>query len=219
MDKLECLLRTETTRSPVWLSNESIAYIRVGDGGPRVWEMNLVTGVARQRTFGDERIWSIKGHPQTGSIIFCMDEGGNEREQIYLLEQGSSKPRDLTGKPESRHFLGGLSPDSGTLSFASNEQTPETFDIWICDVATGEKKMVLQNSDHYNWPAADALSPDGRYLLYNKLLGTSDNALWMVDLTCGKAVRVPGDERVSAEVHPCLASRFKWFFCYHRSGQ
>lgn len=212
MDKLECLLRTGTTRSPVWLSDETIAFIRVGDGGPRVWEMDLATGASRQRTFGDDRIWSIKGHPQTGSIIFCMDKGGNEHEQVYLLEKDSAEPRNLTGQPESRHFLGGLSPDGKTLSYACNSRTPETFDIWTCDVATGEKKLVLQNSDHYNWPADNALSPNGRYLLYNKLLGTSDNALWMVDLTCGEAVRIPADHKISAEEHPAWRHDSTGFF-------
>ena len=28
MDKLECLLRTGTTRSPVWLNDDTIAFIR-----------------------------------------------------------------------------------------------------------------------------------------------------------------------------------------------
>ena len=85
MDKLECLLRTDTSRSAVWIGEDTIAYLRKGDGGPRVWELDLRTGERRQRTFGDERIWSIEGHHQSGSVVFCMDEGGNEHEQIYLL--------------------------------------------------------------------------------------------------------------------------------------
>lgn len=202
MNKLESLLRTGSARSAVWVGENTIAFVRVGDGGPRVWQLDLATGEERQRTFGNDRIWNIKGCPESGSILFCMDKGGNEHEQIYLLEKDAREPRDLTNTPEARHFLGGLSPDGRTLSYACNSRTPETFDIWTCDVATGEKTMVLRNSDHYNWPAGDALSPNGRYMLYNKLLGTSDNALWMVDLTTAQAVRVPADQRVSAETNP-----------------
>ena len=119
MDKLECLLRTDTSRSAVWIGEDTIAYLRQGDGGPRVWEMNLCTGERRQRTFGSERIWSIAGHPQSGSIVFCMDEGGNEHEQIYLLDR-DGEARDLTALPQARHFLGGLSPDGrSALAFWS----------------------------------------------------------------------------------------------------
>ena len=213
MNRLEGLLRTSTARSAVWLDEgRTVAFIRSGEGGPRVYEMDIVTGEQRQRTFGEERIWSIKGHPQTGGILFCMDQGGNEHEQIYLLEKGGEAPRALTDQPDARHFLGGLSPDGKTLSYACNARTPETFDIWICDMETGEKRMVLENHDHYNWPADDALSPNGRYLLYNKLLGESDNALWMLDLISGKPVRVPGDDRISAEVHPTWRHDSSGFF-------
>lgn len=213
MNRLESLLRARTARSAVWLDDGGrIAFIRTGESGPRVNEMDLATGEIRQRTFGDERIWSIKGHPSTGSILFCMDKGGNEQEQIYLLEKDADTPRDLTGEPEARHFLAGLTPDGRTLAYASNVRTPETFDLWTCDVITGEKRMVLENHDHYNWPAGDALSPNGRYVLYNKLLGTSDNALWMLDLETGEAVRVPADEVVSAEVNPAWRHDSTGFF-------
>ena len=212
MNKLESLLRTGSARSAVWINDDTIAFIRVGDGGPRVWEKNIVTGEERQRTFGNERIWNIKAHSSTGSILFCMDKGGNEHEQIYLLEPNAAEPKDLTGLPNTRHFLGGLAPDGRTLSYACNSRTPETFDIWTCNLLTGEKKMVLQNSDHYNWPAGDALSPNGQYMLYNKLLGTSNNALWMVDLLSGEAVRVPADEVVSAETNPAWKADSTGFF-------
>ena len=47
---------------------------------------------------------------------------------------------------------------------------------WEIDVETGKWTTVLENEDSYNWPAK--LSPNGRYLLYNKLKGLSDNHLF-----------------------------------------
>ncbi len=202
MNKLESLLCMTTARSAVWLDEHNIAFIRMGDGGPKIWELNIDTNIEKQRTFGNERIWSIMAHPQTGSIIFCMDQGGNENEQIYLLEKNSKEAKNLTNLPNVRHLLGGLSSDGKMLYYACNSRTSETFDIWSLNAAAKEKKMVLQNNDHYNWPANNGLSPNGRYMLYNKLLGTSNNALWMVDLTNGQAVRIPSDDRISAETQP-----------------
>ena len=76
MNKLESLLRTGSARSAVWVGENTIAFVRVGDGGPRVWQLDLATGEERQRTFGNDRIWNIKGCPESGSILFCMDKGG-----------------------------------------------------------------------------------------------------------------------------------------------
>ena len=69
MNQLECLLRAGTARSPVWVGGERIAFIQNGDEGPRVWELDLKTGEATQRTFGNERIWSIHGDARTGVAI------------------------------------------------------------------------------------------------------------------------------------------------------
>lgn len=211
MDRLEAMLRTDASRSPVWLDDDRIAYIRIGDGGPKIWEMELSTGRASQRSTSNERIWSISGH-RSGAILFTMDSGGNEHEQIYMIERGASEPRALTETPGARNFFGGLTPDGRTLAYSSNCRDPRTFDIWTLDLESGERKMVLQNSDNYNWPAPDAMSPDGRYMLYNKLMGVSDDALWMIDLTNGRSIRVPGDERKSAETHPAWQSDSSGFY-------
>ena len=53
------------------------------------------------------------------------------------------------------------------------------------NVKTGEEITVLQNEDNYNIPCA--VSPDGRYMLYNKLKGMSDNKMWIVDMLSGDA--------------------------------
>ena len=210
--KLKSYLTAPSSRNPVWLDQGgAIGMISSRDGSPRIWEMDLVTGAYTQRTFGDERIWRIIANPADGSILFCMDVGGNEREQVYLLPRGAKEPIDVTKDPGARHFLGGMTPE-GEIVYASNTRAFETFDLWAVDPKSGVKRMILQNGDHYNWPAADGLSPSGQYLLYNKLLGQSDNALWMVHTKSGKAVRVPNDARVSAETMPAWRHDEKGFY-------
>lgn len=202
-EKLKRYLQMRMERSPVWLdAGETIAFIRRDASGTHIWQMNLETGACEQRTFGDERIWKIKGVPATGDILFATDIGGNECEQIFLLKKGERQPNDLTNDSAARHFLGGLTRDGKTLAYAGNARAKQTFDIWKKDVVSGVATLVKEHCDNYNWPADDALSPDGRYMLYNKLRGESDNPLWMTDMTSGESVRIPADERLSAETNP-----------------
>lgn len=202
-EKLKRYLKMTTERSPVWLdANETIAFIRHDASGTHIWKRRLAGGACEQCTFGDERVWNIKSVPETGDILYATDVGGNEREQIYLLRKGEKDPINLTDDPASRHFLGGLTRDGKMLAYACNARAKQTFDIWRKDVATGEARLVKEHCDNYNWPADDALSPDGRYILYNKLRGESNNPLWMTDLGNGASVRIPADDRLSAETNP-----------------
>ena len=125
MNQLECLLRAGTARSPVWVGGERIAFIQNGDEGPRVWELDLKTGEATQRTFGNERIWSIHGDARTGDILFCMDRGGNEHEQVYLLEHETppevKKYVERTTR-ELRNVAG--TPELDIRGMASDEAMP-----------------------------------------------------------------------------------------------
>lgn len=214
-DKLKKFLTSASERCPVWLDEDSFAFIRSDESGTHIWRMELSSGKREQLTYEDTRIWSIKSAPG-GGVLYCIDDGGNECEQIYLLQGGKSS--NLTENPKVRHFLGGVAPDGKTLAYASNERNVSTFDIWKKNIGTGEKKLSQQFSDNYNWPAPDALSPDGRYLLYNKLKGESDNALWMTDLETGVSHRVPDDRVLSAETDPAWMNDSTGFYLISDRG-
>jgi dipeptidyl aminopeptidase/acylaminoacyl peptidase len=211
-EKLKRYLAVKTERSPVWMDDDTIAFIRNDADGRCVWQMDVKTRACVQRTRGNERIWKLSAHPATGSILFCTDVGGDEQEQIYLLNKDAAQARNLTQSPSARHYFGGMSADGSTIYYACNRRSYATFDICSMDVVSRKETIVIQNSDNYNLPADDACSPDGRFLLYNKLLGESDNALWMADLQAGTAVRIPADDRTSAETNPAWRHDGKGFY-------
>ncbi|WP_040210424.1 S9 family peptidase [Clostridium polynesiense] len=210
MNQLEQYLSVENSGRGEWLDNENVVFINNKSGVPQIWQKSLSTGETRQRTFYSERIFRVQTHMDTRSIIFCMDEGGNEQEQIYLLKDGAEEPVNLTNNPEVRHYLGGMTNDGKKIIMSCNARKRASFDICSIDVETGEIKTILQNEDNYNLPAC--LSPNGQYLLYNKLLATSDNALWMVDVNNGKAVKIPEDDTVAQYVNPTWRSDSKGFY-------
>ena len=197
MSDLKNYLSIGSCQSAQWQDAQHIVFVKSGPGGKSIVRADISTG--RQETLAEtqERIWKMLV-AANGDIFYTSDEGGNENEQIYKVEP--SGPRRITSDGETRHNLGGLLPDGRTLIIACNARDKKTFDIMALDVETGEKRMILQNTDNYNTPAA--LSPDGRYLLYNKLLGSSNNAMWMVDTASGKACRAPASEAVAAYESP-----------------
>ena len=218
-NKLRRFLQTPIESSPVWLDEgRTIAYIRHDEAGSRIWQMNMETGEKVCRTTEDVRIWSIKSLPETGDIYYATDSTGSECEQIFRLRPGETGGTDVTGTIGARHFLGGVMPDRNTLAYACNKRDKRTFDIWKKNMATGEAAMVKQHSDNYNWPCSDALSPDGRYMLYNKLRGENDNALWMTDMVTGETRRIPEDGIISAETEPAWKHDSQGFYLLSDRG-
>ncbi len=212
MDRLRSYLTAPSARSPVWLDGgRAIAMISSRGGQSRVWQMDLETGEHTQRTFRDERVGSLTANPATGDLVFTMDSGSSELEQICALEPGETEPKDLTKTPGARHYLGGVTPE-GEIVYACNARAFETFDLCALNLRTGATRVIRENDDHYNTPAPGGLSPDGQYLLYNKMVGLSDNALWMADTQTGRTVRVPGDQAISSETTPAWRHDSQGFY-------
>lgn len=159
-----------------WVDENHFVFLSTKSGVNQIWEKDLQTGKEEQKTFFNERVWSL--YVNQKNILFTMDFGGNEQEQIYVLE--GSEARNLTNNNSARYQLGGMKPDGETVVYACNARNPKNFDLCQLNIKTGEQEIILENTDSYNTPAA--LSPDGKYLLYNKLKAQSDNCLWMLDI-------------------------------------
>ena len=191
MADIKAFYEVSTSTSGVFMKDGSFLFLSNKSGMNQVWRGRMGEEPVQVTNLPD-RVWSLKGAPNGEDALVTMDHGGDEQEQIFLLKKGCSEPINLTNNPKARNQLGGMTPDGKTVVFASNARSAANFDICTVDTETGEWKIALENSDNYNWPAA--LSPNGRYLLYNKLNGLSDNHLWMLDLETGEAkdVGTPG---------------------------
>lgn len=210
-EKLKRFLEMPYERSPQWLDDHHVAYIRHDQQGDYIWKIDLRTK-HRTRLMDEEvRTWSLHSHLGSGALFFGADSSGSECEQIYRLDP-NGKASNLTQEEGVRHLFGGVAPDGSYIAYACNQRTRETFDIWKMDLATGKKQLVQAFADNYNWPPEAGMSYDGRYLLYNKLRGESDNALWITDLKEGKSWRIPSDERISAETQPAWLHSGEGFY-------
>lgn len=185
METLKKYYTALENRSGVWLHNDEIAYLSDKSGVIQVWKMNIHERKPRQLTFFNERIWRLEAAANHRDILFTTDLGGNEQEQLFLLKEGAAEAEDLTRDGATRFNLGGTDAESSTIYFTCNRRSKPHFDICKMDLHTREIITVLENNDNMNMPAS--VSPDGRYMLYNKLKGMSDNRLHIVDMHTGES--------------------------------
>lgn len=207
MKALENYLNIGSCKGPQWKDEEHIIYVHSGVGGKHIICKNIRSDEETTLYTTQEQIWKTYAS-NDGRVFFTSDLGGNENEQVFMVNDTAAI--NLTNEPSVRHYFGGLKPDGRTLVYSSNKRCKQSFDIIAHDIENGEQRIILENSDNYNTPAA--LSPDGKYLLYNKLLGGSDNAMWMVNTETGKVVRRPDVIGKSAEKFPAWTPDSKGFY-------
>ena len=207
MKALENYLNIGSCKGPQWKDEEHIIYVHSGVGGKHIICKNIRSDEETTLYTTQEQIWKTYAS-NDGRVFFTSDLGGNENEQVFMVNDTAAI--NLTNEPSVRHYFGGLKPDDRTLVYSSNKRCKQSFDIIAHDIENGEQRIILENSDNYNTPAA--LSPDGKYLLYNKLLGGSDNAMWMVNTETGKVVRRPDVIGKSAEKFPAWTPDSKGFY-------
>ncbi len=206
MSDLKTYLSIGNCCAAQWLDARRLVFVRSDADGQSIVRFDVETGSSETLYTTQEKIWRL--YTGGGLCFFPSDAGGNENEQIFVLKDGGAA--DLTHDPDVRHYPGGLLPDGKTVVFSCNARDRQSFDIVSLQMETGERRMILQNSDNYNLPAA--LSPDGKYLLYNKLLGSSNNLLWMVDIETGQARRVPSGDAVAAYESPAWTPDSRGFY-------
>lgn len=161
---------------------EDIAFLMDTTGVPQVWTVSEPQSWPTQRTFYDERITFIDWSPQRKELAFGMDEGGNERQQLFVLDPTTGQIRSLTDRPEAKHRWGGWSHDGDQFAFASNRRNQAVFDIYVQD-RDSDEPVCLHEGD--GWLSVAGWSPDDQYVLVHEARSSFDHDLYVVDTESG----------------------------------
>ena len=131
--------------------------------------------------------------PGTRTLVIGMDAGGNERHQLYLIEDDGSGMRDLVVEPDYLHQVPAVTRDGKLFAYACNRRNGKDFDVFVGSFEGGEERCAF---DMGGWCFAAGFSPDGRYLAVTR--GTEkpmDNDLYLVDLQTSEVIHVsPHDD-------------------------
>ncbi|MCZ6676827.1 MAG: S9 family peptidase [Candidatus Poribacteria bacterium] len=172
-------------------NGKQIAFLTNITGVPQVWRIDAPGGWAHQLTFYTERITGVSWAPKGNLLVFGMDMGGNEREQLFLMRSDGSETLPLTDHPEAIHQFGGWSHDATQIAFAANRRSFADFDLYVQDVATGEARCVFEGTGYY---AVVDWSPDDQQLLVSQAFSSFHQKLMLLDLASGKMHDITQDD-------------------------
>ena len=157
-----------------------VAYITDVTGVPQVWALELgCSGGPQQLTSEDDRVGHVSYSRKHETIAYSLDEGGNERFQIMLLERDGAFRRALTSNKRAIHSWGGWSGDGRSVSYSSNARHPAFFDIYVHRIDEEQPRMVYRQ-DGSNYPVR--WSPRVDSLLFVRTDGNFDHQLYRLDV-------------------------------------
>ncbi|RLN01476.1 S9 family peptidase [Haloarcula sp. Atlit-7R] len=158
----------------------TLAFLMNTTGVAQLWSLSEPRGWPEQLTFYDDTVSFVDYSPERQELVFGMDEGGNERAQLYRLDN-DGRVHELTGMPDAKHRWGGWSPDGEQFAFASNRRDESVFDIYVQDRdATGGDAELVWEGD--GWLSVGGFSPDGERLLVSEAQSSFDQDIYVLDI-------------------------------------
>ncbi len=181
-----------------WLS-----WLAPKDGVSNIW-LAPVADPGAAEAITDDRGRGVRMYgwlPDGKRLFYIQDEGGTEDWHIFALELGTRAVRDLTPIPGIVAMFFGTSLDCPELiAVGLNDRNPAWHDLYHIDVITGERRLVLENTDEY---AGFTLDQQLRPRLASKTAeGTDDHVLYRLDRGAPEIFQTiaPEDEMTEASL-------------------
>lgn len=147
-------------------------------------------GRREQITFFDEPAGgSFLPEAKDQAVLVTMDSGGNENNQVYLLEPQAYRTTLLTdGK--SRHSLQSVRKDGQQIVYSHNGRNGRDMDFYIADPRKPGSQRMLMQVDRQTW-GADDWSHDGKTLLISRYVSINESYPALLDVESGKRTDLP----------------------------
>ena len=184
MYDLERYLNVRSAYGASFGPDGEVAFLLDTTGVGQVWTVGEPGGWPTQRTFYDEPVGFVDYSPTRPELVFGMDEGGNERTQLYRLDE-DGLVTELTAHPDAKHRWGGWGPDGDAFAFASNRRDQGVFDVYVQgrDETGSEAELVYEGD---GWFTVSGWSPDGRYLAVSEAHSSFDQDIYVLDTDSGE---------------------------------
>jgi dipeptidyl aminopeptidase/acylaminoacyl peptidase len=170
----------------------TVAFLLDTTGVAQVWTLGEPGGWPTQRTFYDDPVSFVAAAPERQEFVFGMDDGGDERVQLYRLDADGTVT-DLTARPGAKHRWGGWSHDGDRFAFTSNRRSESVFDVYVQGRdETGEDARLVHEGD--GWLSVGGWSPGDDRLVVTEAHSSFDQDVWVLDVEDGAVTHLTPHE-------------------------
>ena len=141
------------------------------------------SGMTPLTNSADESVFAISYFPEDDRILYSSDKGGNEISHIYLLDQ-ENNVTDLTPGEQAKSDFMGWARDEKSFFFGSNKRDSRFFDLYEMSLDGFTSKLLYKNDEGMD---IGAISKDKRYLALTKSITTSNNEMYLFDMSSGES--------------------------------
>ncbi len=171
---------------------QRLAFLNNTSGTAQVWTVDAPGRWPQQRTFHANRVTFVSYAPQGPQLLFGMDEGGNEQDQLYLTDDDGLTLLALTDDPRVKHTAARWSHDGARIAFTATRENPTDFTPYVMDVRSRDTR-ALYALGGYNSVAA-WLPGDAAVIVWHAD-GPFEHALHRVNVATGEAQRLTDSAR------------------------
>ncbi len=196
--KPEDYTRIAAAGSPSFSRDGQTLFHLRGAGLPQIWSLDLETGESRQLTHHDEKVGALRRAPQDDRFIYTIDAGGDERHQLWLLEDGQVAA--VTEQPGVIHDFGAWSPDGTHLAYAANDRDESCLDVVIRPLGSDSVQRLYEGKGQIS---VTGYSPDGRQVGVLIDRSSPDQDLLLLEVVGGGHREVP-------KSGPCRYAAVRW---------
>ncbi|WP_277553665.1 S9 family peptidase [Halobaculum limi] len=182
---IERYLNVRSAHSAAFAEDGTLAFLMDTTGTPQVWSLDDPGAWPEQHTFFEERITFVDWSPERRELAFGMDEGGDERMQLFRLNPDTGEITEWTSMPDAKHRWGGWSNDGERFAFASNRRDESVFDVYVQgrEETEDDAELVYEGD---GWLSVAGWSPDDTRLLVHEAHASFEHDLHVLDIETGE---------------------------------
>ncbi|MFH5843367.1 alpha/beta fold hydrolase [Haladaptatus sp. CMAA 1909] len=182
-------LGIDSASSPTMTVDGTLVYLADTTGTPQVWSLDEPGSFPSRLTAHDERVSFVSASPTRSEVVFGMDTGSDEHDQLYRYDLDTGIETALTATPEAIHGWGAWRPDGDEIAFVANRRDSGTFDVYVQGRDGTEATLVHEGPGGFL--SIEAWGEPG--IVFSRANASFDQNLFLLDPETGDHRKITDD--------------------------